>query len=94
MPYREYYDRDAPNPDDKLVPARRETQACYYYLRSRLTQSLADNWAEVCHAIPEVADAHRALSDLKADNPNTPFDIFRPEDIMFTDKAGSPVFLR
>lgn len=94
MPTREYYDRDAPNPDDKLVPASRDAQDCYYYLRSRLTQTLAKNWDEISATIPEVAEAHAHLQTLLEDNPHTPFDIFRPEDVLFTDQAGSPVFLR
>ncbi len=94
MPTREYYDRDAPCPDDRLVPASRDAQDCYHYLRSNLTQAIARNWAEICATIPEIRDAHSHLRALLEDNPHTPFDIFRPEDALFTDQAGSPVFLR
>lgn len=94
MPRREYYDRDAPRPDEKLVPASREKQEAYSYLRSRYMQALAKNLQEIRETFPEVAAAANDLNDFLARNPHTPFGIFRPEDIHFTDQAGSPVFLR
>lgn len=94
MPRREYYDRGAPCPDDKLVPASREKQEAYRYLRSRFTQALTKNLQEIKDTVPEVAAAANDLNKFLKDNPHTPFGIFRPEDIDFTDQAGSPVFLR
>ena len=94
MRRREYYDRDAPRPDEKLVPASREKQDAYRYLRSQFTQALAKNMPEIRATCPEVDTALHNLTSLLADNPHTPFGIFRPEDVHFTDQAGSPVFLR
>lgn len=94
MPRREYYDRDAPCPDERLVHPSREKQEAYSYLRSRYMQALAKNLGEIREKFPEVAAAAHDLDAFLARNPHTPFGIFRPEDIHFTDQAGSPVFLR
>ena len=94
MPRREYYDRDAPRPDEKLVPASRHKQDAYRYLRSQRSQAVARKWSEICEAFPEVRAAHDNLQAFLQANPHTPFGIFGPEEIRFTDQAGSPVFLR
>ena len=94
MPRREYYDRDAPCPDEKLVHASRAKTETYRYLRSNRSQAVARRWAEICEVFPEIRAAHDQLEAFLQANPHTPFGIFRPEDMSFTDQAGSPVFLR
>ncbi len=90
---REYYDRA--HSAEKILPATREQQDAYWFLRSQLTQAIARDWNLLLAASPAVSTAQDNLDRLVDSNPTRTFRIFRPEDHNSGHSAGDArIFLR
>lgn len=87
---REYYDREIP----PVNSASKAKQDAYWLLRSQITSAITQNWDTIQRTCPAVREALWAFEYYLEANPNITFQVFRPEDLGVTHRAGERTCLR